>query len=329
MRAFLWLLARCVGVTTLFFLITAGTASAEYPDRLVRVVVPYPSGGGVDLLARSLAERLRQRWGQSVIVENKPGGGTNIGANAVAKAKPDGYVLLLTTDSTVTTNPHLFKQMPFDPMKDLVPVVHIVNLNFVVLVNPKVAAKNMAELVALAKASNAGLTFSSAGNGSQAHLMFEALNQAAGTKLSHIPYAGIAPALQAVVAGEVDIGLGGGTSFSFIESGRVRPVAVSGEKRIPALASVPTLKEAGYAQMDARGWVGLFAPAGTPANVTAKIEKDVRAILFDPAYQKAYLENSIAFSAPADSSARAFTEFLRQDFEFKKKLVEAARVKID
>lgn len=306
----------------------AGAASAQYPDKVVRIIVPYPPGGGVDVIARSLAARLSQKWPNPVIVENKAGAGTNIGAAYVAKAKPDGYVLLLTTDATITTNPHLYNRMSFDPLKDFLPIAHIVDLNLIVLANPKTSVKSMADLVSLAKSTKGDVTYSSSGNGAQANLMFEALNQMAGTKLLHVPYAGMAPALQAALAGEVNVTLGGGTSQGLIESGKLRPIAVSGDKRISFLPAVPTLKEAGYGQIDPRGWVALFAPAGTPTDVVAKIEKDVRAILSDDAYRKANLD-TIGFSSTPDTSARGLAELVKRDFEAKKKLVEISRVKLD
>ena len=222
---------RSVFVASVWLMAGSG-ASAAYPDRLVRIVVPYPAGGGVDVIARGLANQLAQRWGQPVIVENRAGPMTTIGANVVSKAPPDGYTLLLTTDATITTNPHLLRKMPFDPMKDLVPLVHVVNLSFIVIVNPNVPATSMSGLVAMAKSDKPPpLFFSSSGNGSQAHLMFEALNHVAGTTLTHVPYAGIAPAIQAVVSGDVQMTLAGGTSEPLIESGLVRPLAISAEKR--------------------------------------------------------------------------------------------------
>lgn len=305
----------------------AGNGNA-FPDRLTRIVVPYPAGGGVDLIARALANLLAQRWGQPVIVENRPGGSSVIGASAVARATPDGYTLLLTTDATITSNPHLFRQLSFDPMKDLVPLAHIVDLNLIAVINPKVRATSMRELVALAKSGREPLNFSSAGNGSQAHLMFESFNRVNGIQILHIPYSGIAPALQAAVAGEVQATLAGGTSLGFIQSGMLRPLAVSGEKRIPSMPEIPTLREAGFPEVDPRGWVGLFAPVGLAPELAEKIESEVRAVLIDSEFQRTVLQN-IAFSAPADPSSKAFAQFLQKDFAFKKELVEKAGVKLD
>ncbi|WP_165971484.1 tripartite tricarboxylate transporter substrate binding protein [Cupriavidus sp. L7L] len=318
---------RSASVATCLALSCANNALAAYPDKVVRIVVPYTAGGGVDLIARALAHRLAQRWDKPVIVDNRPGASTNIGAGVVAKSKGDGYTLLLTTDATVTTNPHLFKKIPYDPAKDLIPLVHVVNLNLILAVNPKLSVHTIDGLVALAK-SGPPLNYSSSGNGSQAHLMFEALNRAAGIRLTHIPYSGIAPALQAVVSGEVQMTLVGGTSVGFVQSGTLRAIAVSGDKRVAALPNVPTFKEAGFAAVDPRGWVGLFAPAGLPSEVAAKIETDVRAVLADPSFQKTHLENP-AFSMPPDTSRKAFVEYLRQDTRFKQKLIETAKVQLD
>lgn len=307
---------------------TTADASVGYPDRVVRIVVPYPAGGGVDVMARQLSNRLAQRWGQPVIVENRPGAGTNIGASAVAKASPDGYMLLLTTDTTVTTNPHLFRQLPFDPMKDLVPIAHLVNLNHILVVNPTVLARTLSELLAIAKSKKEPLNFSSAGNGSQAHLMFQALNYIAGLEIAHIPYSGIAPALQAVVSGEVQMTLAGATSIDFIQSGRLRALAVSGEKRNSALPDIPTLREVGLPEVDPRGWVGLFAPAGLPSELAKKIESDVLAVLADPEFRRTAILN-IAYSVPFNSGSEAFKQFLQQDFAFKKRMIETAQVRLN
>ena len=187
----------------------AAAVAQEFPSRLVRLVVPYPAGGGVDGLARPLAERLGRMWNQSVIIENKPGASTMIGGETVARAPADGYTLLFTSDSSITSNPHLFKKMPFDPIKDLVPVTQLIDLHQMVLVHPSVSAASMPELVALAKQKPNALNYGSYGIGSQPHLLFEMLRKETGAQIQQISYRGIAPAITATLAGEVQMTLGG------------------------------------------------------------------------------------------------------------------------
>ncbi|MBM3518557.1 MAG: tripartite tricarboxylate transporter substrate binding protein, partial [Alphaproteobacteria bacterium] len=199
----------------------AGAAHAqEFPNKPIRVVVPYPPGGGVDGLARPLADRLSKRWGQTVLVDNKAGAATQIGGDFVAKAAPDGYTLLLTTDQTITSNPHLYATMPFDPMKDLAPVTQLIDLHQMVVAHPSVTANTMQELVALARARPGSLNYGSYGSGSQPHLLFEALKAQTRVQIAHIPYKGIAPALTAAIAGEVQLTLGGaGTTRGHFQTG--------------------------------------------------------------------------------------------------------------
>ena len=231
----------------------AAVHAQEFPGKPVRIVVPYPPGGGVDGMARPIADRLSRLWNQPVVVENKPGASTIIGSDFVAKAAPDGLTLLLTSDSSITSNPHLYPKMPFDPVKDLAPVTQLIDLFQMVVAHPSVPARTMQELVELAKARPGTLNYGSYGSGSQPNLLFEALKAQTGVNIAHIPYKGIAPALTAAVAGEVQMTLGGtATSRGYFVAGRLKPLAIARQQRLPAMPDVPTLRESGFPDIDPR-----------------------------------------------------------------------------
>ena len=259
----------------------------EFPARIVRIVVPYPPGGGVDGLARPLAERLGRLWGQAVVIENKAGAATMIGGDAVAKAAPDGHTLFLTSDSSITSNPHLYAKMPFDPIKDLAPITQLIDLHQMVVAHPSVAANTMQKLVALARSRPGTLNYGSYGSGSQPHLLFEALKAQTGIQISHIPYKGIAPALTAAIAGEVHLTLGGAaTTRGHFQNGRLKPIAIARRERLGLYPDVPTLAEAGFPDIDPRPWFGVFAPAATPRAVVVRIGRDIAGVLADAEFRE-------------------------------------------
>jgi len=292
----------------------------DFPSRLVRLVVPYPAGGGVDGLARPLAERLGHMWNQSVIIENKPGASTMIGGETVARAAADGYTLFFTSDSSITSNPHLFKKMPFDPIKDLVPVTQLIDLHQMVLVHPSVSASSMTELVTLAKQKPNALNYGSYGIGSQPHLLFEMLRKETGAQIQQISYRGIAPAITATLAGEVQTTLGGiSVAAGHIEAGKLKPLAISRRERLKSHPDVPTLREAGFANIDPRSWYGMFVPAGTPAAIVEKIRNDVAAVLNDADFKARFIDGlgyTGIGSAPAD-----FGGFIHDDLDYKRNLI--------
>jgi tripartite-type tricarboxylate transporter receptor subunit TctC len=292
----------------------------EFPSRLVKIVVPYPPGGGVDGLARPIAERLGKMWGQTVLVENKPGASTMLGGADVARAAADGHTLLLTSDSSITSNPHLYKKMSYDPITELTPVTQLIELNQLVLVNPSVSANSMAELVAFAKANPNVLDYGSYGIGSQPHLLFEMLRKETGAQIMQVPYRGIAQALTAVLAGDVKMTLSAiSISAGHIEAKKLKPLAISRSTREKTLPDVPTLREAGFPNIDPRSWFGLFAPANTPPAVVEKIRRDVAQILGNPEFQVRHIEKpgfTAVGSTPAD-----FAKFIREDFDYKRNLI--------
>ncbi len=307
-------------------LVQAG--AQDYPTRLVRIVVPYPAGGGVDAMARALGDNLSQIWKQPVIIENKPGASTMIGGEAVARAAPDGYTLLLTSDSSITSNPFLFPKATFDPIKDLVPITQLIELNQLVVVHPSVTANSLKELVALSKDKKGTLNYGSYGIGSQPHLLFEMLRAQAGAEIMQIPYRGIAPAITATIAGDVQMTLGGlSVTAGHIAAGKLKPLAISRRTRAPELPEVPTLREAGFPEIDPQSWFGLFAPAGTPKPVLDKIYKDVAAIFQDKGFQERHLK-ALAFTAVA-SPPEDFQKFIADDLTYKGRLISTTGIKAE
>jgi len=306
----------------------AAVHAQEFPGKPVRIVVPYPPGGGVDGMARPIADRLSRLWNQPVVVENKPGASTIIGSDFVAKAAPDGLTLLLTSDSSITSNPHLYPKMPFDPVKDLAPVTQLIDLFQMVVAHPSVPARTMQELVELAKARPGTLNYGSYGSGSQPNLLFEALKAQTGVNIAHIPYKGIAPALTAAVAGEVQMTLGGtATSRGYFTAGRLKPLAIARQQRLPVLPDVPTLRESGFPDIDPRPWFGLFAPAGTPSAILEKIQKDVHAIITEPEFDKREMTGK-GYGAVGSTPAE-FAVFIKNDLEYKGRLIKLSGAKAE
>jgi tripartite-type tricarboxylate transporter receptor subunit TctC len=305
-----------------------GPASAQnFPDRLVRIVVPYPAGGGVDGMARALGESLSQIWKQPVIIENKPGASTMIGGEFVARAAADGYTLFLTSDSSITSNPFLFPNAKFDPVKDFAPITQLIELNQLVVLHPSVPANSLKELVALSKEKKGALNYGSYGVGSQPHLLFEMLRAQAGAEIMQIPYRGIAPAITATLAGDVQMTLGGwSVTAGHIKAGKLKAIAISKKERQKELPDVPTLREAGFPEIDPQSWFGLFATAGTPKPVIEKIQKDVAAVFQEPAFQKRL--ETLAFE-PVASTPDEFAKFIAEDLAYKGKLIATTGIKAE
>jgi tripartite-type tricarboxylate transporter receptor subunit TctC len=316
-------------VLALAALLPAGTAnSQEFPSRLVKLIVPYPPGGGVDGLARPIAERLGRPWGQSVIIENKPGAATMIGGAEVAHAPADGHTLLFTSDSTITSNPHLFKKMSFDPIKELAPVTQLIDLHQFVLVHPSISASTMKELVALAKEKPDALNYGSYGKGSQPHLLFEMLRKETGAKIQQISYRGIAPAITAVLVGEVQTTLGSvAVAAGHIEAKKLKALAIGRQSRLPSHPEIPTLREAGFPDIEPLSWFGLFAPAGIPPAVVEKIQKAVAAVLNEPEFKARFIDQ--AGHSGVGSAPSAFAAYIQADLEAKRKLIAAAGIEAE
>ncbi len=250
-----------------------------WPAKPVRIVVNFPAGGTTDLVARIVSQRLQEMWGQTVVVENKTGAGGNIGAAEVAKAPNDGYTLLLGSGA-IAINPHIYAKMPFDTAKDFVPVINIAQGPMVIVVSPNVAAKNVAEFIAAAKAKPGAMNFGSAGVGSQVHLAGENFLYTAGIDLKHVPYKGESLALADVAGGSVEMLAGNlAAMLPMIKSGKVKALGVTSLERSPAAPDIPTASESGLPGFVNVGWFGLFAPAGTSQDIVDKLQRDIARVL--------------------------------------------------
>lgn len=256
--------------------------SDAYPNKPVRIIVPFAAGGVADALPRLVGQKLSEKWGRSVVVDNKPGAAGNIGMEAVARSAPDGYTLGLAPAGNLTVNPILFPKLNYDT-RDFVPVTMLAASPNVLVVNPAVRAHSLKELVAYAKGHPGELNFASPGNGSGAHLAGELLNLEAGIKTVHVPYNGMATALNDVLAGQVQMMFGGiSTVLQHIRTGKLVPLAVAGPRRLPQLPNVPTVAESGYPGFDVTSWYGLVAPKGTPDAIVQKWQADVATVLRQP-----------------------------------------------
>jgi len=254
----------------------------EWPSKPIRLVVPFASGGATDLLARAVAVELGKQWKQPVVVDNRPGAGGAVGAEAVAKSAPDGYTLLLASGSMFTVNPFIYHKLPYSA-ESFEMISKIASGPMVLTVNTKVPAKTMAEFISYAKANPGKLTFASAGNGSQVHIANEAFAEAAGIDVVHVPYKGEGPAYSDLMAGTVDMTVGNINAISpLLKGGRLRALAVTGKERSPLLPDVPTAAEAGLQGFTFYGWFALMAPAGTPKEITAKMYADLEKAASEP-----------------------------------------------
>jgi tripartite-type tricarboxylate transporter receptor subunit TctC len=256
-------------------------AQAGYPNRPIRMIVPWPAGGSVDVATRIVADKLSQSLGQQVVIDNKPGAGGNIGATAAAKAAPDGYTLLVATTPMVI-NRSLYANLPFDAARDFAPVSLLVNLNYVPVVNPKLAG-SVGELVTQAKARPGQFSYASSGPGTQLHLLGESFKKQAGIELVHVPYKGAPPALVDLLGGQVQMMFPGYPVVKpLLESGQLKPLAVVGKHRLASMPNVPTMVEAGFPGIDSVEWYGVVAPAKTPEAIVSRLNREIVAILNMP-----------------------------------------------
>ena len=307
----------------IFFAFPGLSAAQNYPSKTVRLIVPFAAGGSTDVIARVLAPRLAEAWGQQVIVDNRPGGNTTIGTEIVAKAAPDGHTLLITP-APFTVVPSVLKKLPYDPAKDFEPITLINTTPMGLVVHPGVPAKNVRELIALAKARPGKMNFASSGNGGVPHLSGELLNAMAGIKMMHVPYKGNAPALVDLVGGHVDMAFNGLTSvMPFIKSGRLRVLGVTSIGRTAALPEVPTLDEQGLKGFQAVAWNGITAPARTPKDVIAKIGDTAVRIVKSPELAEQLKRDG---SDPVGSSTPEFVAHLRDEVAKWKKVLERAGI---
>jgi tripartite-type tricarboxylate transporter receptor subunit TctC len=303
-------------------------AAHAWPTKPVRIVVAYPPGGGIDVLARQLADKLTPAWGQPVVVENKPGANTIVATDAVAKSAADGHTILLTTDATFSINPHLYARLPYDAQRDFMPVTMLVLLHQLLVAHPSLQANTLEELIKLAKTKPGSINYASYGSGSQPHLAGEMLKNKAGIDLVHVPYKGISLAVPAVMAGEVQLTFAGiATSMGPLKSGRIKPIAIGGAKRSALLPQVPTFSELGYPDVETHAWFGFFLPAGSPREAAARIYQDTKKIFDEPQFRQTQLIDK-GYEVVA-SSAQDFLVYLRKDSESRARAVKISGAKAE
>ena len=321
------LLLSCLVVLPLALATGGAAAQAAYPSKPIRWVVPYPAGGGSDFLARTIGQQLSTQIGQPVTIENKPGANTAIGASDVARSAPDGYTVLSADNGTMVFNPALYSKLPYDPVKDLTPVTLMGRFPMILVVGPSSDAKDAKDFIAKAKAAPGKISYGSAGAGSPHHLAMELLKTRAQLHVVHIPYRGAAPALGDLAGGQipammVDMAAGAG----FIKSGKVRPLAVANDKRLPQLPDVPTFGELGFKDVEAAALVGLVAPAGLPADVKATLQKQVAAAIEAPGVKQKLIEFGVE---PVGSSSQAYADLLKTETTRWHRLIRDLKITLD
>jgi tripartite-type tricarboxylate transporter receptor subunit TctC len=316
-----------VGAVVVAVLVAATGATAQtYPTKPVRIIVPFPAGGAVDVLARMIGAKLSESFGQPVIIENRPGAGGNIASAVVAKSAPDGYTILQTTPGQAIS-PSLYRSLPYDTAKDLLPVTQLVSSYLVLVASPKVGITSVKELIARAKAKPGTLNYGSSGVGNPLHLSMEMIKRAAGIDIVSVPYRGDAQLNTALIAGQIDVAvLPFATSRGNIEAGRLRGLAVTNDKRTPVLPDLPTLAEAGIS-ITASSWQGYFVPAGTPPEIVARIQRDTAKALSAPDLKarQAAVANETVGSTPAEFAAF----FKAETAKFARVIEEAKIPKLD
>ena len=300
--------------------------AADYPSRLIHLIVPYAAGGAADSIARVLAKRIGKAIGQTIVVENRGGGGSIIGTEFVNKSEPDGYTLLLGQSGPISINPAVYMSLPYDPVKDFAPVSLTTTYPYVMVVNPALGVKTLQEFVALAKRRPGELNYGTTGVGAANHLVTELFDSKAGIRMTHIPYRGTALAVSDLLAGQVQVVFADPISaLQHVNSGTLIALAVTSRDRTPMAPAVPTISESGYPGFDAIGWHGILAPANTPPAIVARLSAEIREALKDPE-TRTLLESQamqIVGSSPED-----FSNFIKQDIAIWKEVADQARIEV-
>jgi tripartite-type tricarboxylate transporter receptor subunit TctC len=321
MKRFLAALGLAVALSPLLAMAQA------YPSKPIRFIVPYPAGGPLDTVARLLGQKVAESVKQPVIVENKPGAGGNIGADAVAKSAPDGYTLLMGAVATHAINPTLYASMPYDAIRDFQPVTQLASTPNVLIVNPSISAANVREFIAHAKANPGKLNFGSGSTGSAGHLAGELFKTMAGVQMTHVPYKGAAPAMQDLIAGRVQLMFDNFASASAqVKAGKVRALAVTTAKRSALAPELPTIAETGLAGFDINTWFGLFVPAGTPREIVERLHGEFTRALALPDIR----EKLVALGAePVGSRPDEFATYIRAEAEKYARVIKASGARAD
>ena len=324
MKSLLRIVLAAAGIVGLMF---APTASAQdWPQKPIRFIVPFPAGGGTDFVARLVAKYLQLKLGQTIIVENRGGANGAIGLQVVKQAPADGYTFAFTSDTPMTVNPWLYKDLSYQPLRDFIPVASAVRLPGMLAAHPSFAANNIAELIALAKAKPGGINYASAGVGNFSHLAMELFSGATGVKLQHVPYKGTGPAAQALLAGEVQVGFNNvQTLIGFVNEGKLKVLGVAEPKRMPQFPNWPAVAET-VPGFEMAPWVGIVAPAGTPQPIIDKLAAATIAVLQDPAIAKQISDQQLTVMALAKEK---FGELIKADTDKWEKVIKTAGIKME
>ncbi|MGA7389955.1 MAG: tripartite tricarboxylate transporter substrate binding protein [Pseudolabrys sp.] len=300
----------------------------SYPNKAVTLVVTAAPGGVTDMLARTLGQRLGKIWGQQVVVENKPGASNQIGATFVANSAPDGYTMLVSPEATFVINPWLYRNLPYDPVKDFVPITGLISISQALITNPSVPVQDMKGLIEFAKKRPGELNYGTFGVGSTGHLNMEMLQIATGTKLVAVHYKGATPALTDVIAGHIQMMfISTSSAIQPSEAGRVKLLAVGSSKRLARLPDIPTAAEAGLPDFEAVSWFGLFAPRDTPRDIVVQVNADVRRVFGDAEFREKFLATNMFESMT--SSPEQFSAFIKSDAQKWRNVISAAKVRPD
>jgi tripartite-type tricarboxylate transporter receptor subunit TctC len=303
-------------------------ASAQpYPNRPIKVIVPASAGGGADFITRTISNQLGDYLGQSIVVENKSGASGTIAADFVSKSQPNGYTVLMAQSTSTVIAPHLYKNLNYDTLKDLMPVTQVAQMPFVVVINPKVPASNVKEFIAYAKANPGKLNYSTSGNGAGSHLAGEMFNTATGASMTHVPYKGAGPALNAVVAGEVEVAfIPIVNALPLVKDGRLKAMAVTTITRSLAAKDIPTLAEAGLTGYDINTWFGMFVATNTPPQIVDQIYKETARAIKQPEIRDRFLREG---ADPIGSTPAEFSALVKAEFNKFAKVVKDSGIKID
>jgi tripartite-type tricarboxylate transporter receptor subunit TctC len=320
-------LATLLAAAGLLALTAASAVAQEWPTRgTIRLIVPYPAGGGTDVVARIVAKFLQERLNQTVIVDNRGGANGQVGLQALKQSAPDGYTMAMTSDSPMTVNQWVYKTIPYDPMKDFIHVTSVIRLPSMLAVHPSLPVKDVAELIALAKSKPDGLSYASAGVGNFSHLEAEQFAQKAGIKMVHVPYKGTGPSAMGMIGGEVQLGFNNvSTLLPYVKAGKLRALAVMEPKRMPELPDVPAVAET-IPGFDMAPWVGIILPAGVPKPIVDHLTKEILAVMSDPAAVKLFTDQQLVVMTVVGEQ---FTALIKKDSDKWETVVKTANIKME
>jgi tripartite-type tricarboxylate transporter receptor subunit TctC len=320
------LLTALVTAAGLLSVAVAPSLAQEWPDKPIRMLVPFPAGGGTDVVARIVAKYLSERLHQNVFVENRGGANGAIGLQALKQSAPDGYTIEMTSDTPMTVNPWIYKNLAYDPLRDFIPVTSVIRLPSMLAVHPSLPVHNVAELIALAKAKPNTLTYASAGVGNFSHLEAELFALAAGVKLVHVPYKGTGPSALGMISGEVQLGFNNvSTLLPYTKAGKLVALAVMEPKRMPELPDIPAIAET-IPGFDMAPWVGVIVPAGTPKPIVDRLTKEILAVMADPAAVKQFTDQQLVVMTLEQDR---FAELIKKDQEKWGKVITTAGIKVE